>query len=114
MEASWVVGTCQSSQYGGQDRENWLHRVNEKPTLADGVLVKKEDCPSKSLTKEISGQSCNPFEYGETSGRLKNEQGNSLLEEETYYYGWPGFKSAFILQEEINQFTMVFQPDSWR
>jgi hypothetical protein len=43
------------------------------------------------LLEEISSQSCDPFEYGESDGRLENEQGNSLLKEETYYYGWPGF-----------------------
>jgi hypothetical protein len=91
-----------------------LHRVNEKPTLVNSVLVKKEDCPSKSLSEKISSQSCDPFEYGEPGGRLENEQGNSLLEEKTYYYGWPIFESGFILQEEIFQFTKVFQPDSWR
>ena len=91
-----------------------MYRVNEKPTLVNSVLVKKEDCPSKSLTEKISSQSCEPFEYGEPGRRLENEQGNSLLEEETYYYGWPRFESAFILQEEIFQFTKVFQPDSWR
>ena len=91
-----------------------MHRVNEKPILANGVLVKKEGCASKSLIEEISSQSCDPFEYGEPGTRLENEQGNSLLEEETYYYGWPRFESVFILQEAIFQFTKVFQPDSWR
>ena len=80
-----------------RNREDRLHRINEKPTLTDGVLVKKEDCPSKSLTEEVSSQSCDPFEYREPGGCLENEQGNSLLEEETYYYGWPRFESVFIL-----------------
>jgi len=79
--------------YKRDKEDNGGQRVNEKPTLVNGVLVKKEDCPSKSLTEEISGQSCNPFEYGEPGARLENEQGNSLLEEEAYYYGWPRYFS---------------------
>ena len=96
------------------NREDWLHRVNEKPILVNGVLVEKEDCPSKSLTEKISSQSCDPFKYGEPGSRLENEQGNDLLEKETYYYGWPKFESAIILQEEIFQVTKVFQADCWR
>jgi hypothetical protein len=69
-----------------------LHRVNEKPTLVNGVLVEKEDCPSKSLIEEISSQSCDPLEHRESGARLENEQGNSLLEEETYYYCWPNHR----------------------
>ena len=74
-EASWVVGWYIVSQVN-MARGKCFHRVNEKPTLANGVLVKKEDCPSKSLMKEICSQSCDPIEYGEPGGRLINEQGN--------------------------------------
>jgi hypothetical protein len=112
MEASWVAGTCQSSQL--EKKKTRSHRVNKEPILANGFLVEKEGCPSKSLIEEICSQSCDPFKYGEPGARLENEQGNSLLEEETYYYGWPSFESVCILGEGTFQFTKVFQPDCWR
>jgi len=80
----------------------------------NGVRVEKEGCASKSLIEEVRSQSCDPFKYGEPGARLENEQGNSLLEEETYYYGRPTFKSACILREGGFQLTKIFQPDCWR
>lgn len=80
----------------------------------NSVLVEKEGCPNKSLIKEICSQSRDPFEYGESGARFENEQGNNLLEEETYYHGWPSSESGCISGEEKVQLTKVFQPDCGR
>jgi hypothetical protein len=76
------------------NRNKRSYCVNEKPVFVNGFLVEKEDCSSKSLIEKISSQICDPFEYGEPGARLENEQGNSLLEEETYYYSRPSFESV--------------------
>jgi hypothetical protein len=65
------------------------HRVNKEPVLIDGLLVEEERSSRKSLVQEVTSESGNPMEDGETGASLQHDESNDLLKEKSNNDGRP-------------------------
>jgi hypothetical protein len=81
--------------YEGNKKDDGAQNTSEEPVLVDGVLVEEEGCADLGLPQEVGGKESKPFEDSEASIGLEDEQGDSLLEEETDNDSLPtnGFRS---------------------